>query len=158
MNPGAAVRAFHEADVSRFWESVDVLKEDDCWEWKKSRSQKGYGNFKVGGRMLRSHRVAYAIAHGRMPEAFVLHSCDNPPCCNPSHLREGDARANSTDRNLRRRTARGERSGQSKLTSRQVRTIRRLYATGGYTQEELAEMNGVSQSTISLVVLRKVWA
>jgi len=51
----------------------------------------------------------------------------------------------------------GEAHGQSKLTRRQVKEIRRLYATGEYTQTELGEMFEVSDTTISRIVRRKTW-
>jgi hypothetical protein len=53
--------------------------------------------------------------------------------------------------------ARGETHGQSKLTEDDVREIRRLYATGKYTMAKLAKIFGVSNSTICLVVNRKIW-
>lgn len=40
-------------------------------------------------------------------------------------------------------------SGPQKLPSNRVKRIQQLYATGNYTQDELAEMFGVSQSFIS---------
>ena len=34
-----------------------------------------------------AHRVAYAEAHGAIPEGFdVHHSCETPLCVNPEHL------------------------------------------------------------------------
>ena len=51
----------------------------------------------------------------------------------------------------------GEAHGQAKLTRRDVVEIRRLWATGDYTQAELGEMFGVTQSTIHLIVTRKHW-
>jgi hypothetical protein len=36
--------------------------------------------------------------NGPIPDgAWVLHRCDNPPCCNPAHLFLGDAAANVAD-------------------------------------------------------------
>jgi len=52
---------------------------------------------------------------------------------------------------------RGEKHGQSKLTDRKVRQIRKLSTTGKYTQAELAEMFGVMQSAISRIVNHKLW-
>lgn len=34
---------------------------------------------------------------------FVLHTCDNPPCCNPAHLYRGTALDNARDRDTRGR-------------------------------------------------------
>lgn len=37
--------------------------------------------------MTGAHRVSYRVFVGEIPDGlFVLHRCDNPPCCNPEHL------------------------------------------------------------------------
>ena len=59
---------------------------------------------------------------------------------------------------LNNRTARGERQGHSKLTEDDVIQIRRLYATGEYTQQEIADMYGVRGSNIGAIVRLESWA
>jgi hypothetical protein len=43
---------------------------------------------------------------------LVMHICDNPNCCNPSHLRAGDTRANVADMVAKGRQSRGQLHGQ----------------------------------------------
>jgi hypothetical protein len=47
---------------------------------------------------LLAHRVAWSLHHGREPERWILHHCDNRRCCNPAHLYEGDVGDNSRDK------------------------------------------------------------
>jgi HNH endonuclease len=60
------------------------------------------------GRRTRVHRLAWEIANRRLVPAgaVVRHSCDNPPCCNPTHLSVGSNADNTMDsiRRGRRRT------------------------------------------------------
>lgn len=71
---------------------------DDCWEWKGPKNSGGYGIAYCQGIHLAAHRVAYMLAKGDIPEGLIiLHSCDNPPCCNPAHLRLGTFLDNSED-------------------------------------------------------------
>ena len=80
----------------RFWAKVD--KTESCWLWRASLSQDGYGQFKLHGTMRRSHRVAWELVYGVVPNGlFVLHSCDNPPCVNPGHLFLGTNTDNMRD-------------------------------------------------------------
>lgn len=73
---------------------------DECWEWQGTRQQSANGEPAYGlvlGRAY-AHRVSYYLHHGTLPpDALVLHSCDNPPCVNPAHLRAGDHLDNVRD-------------------------------------------------------------
>ena len=115
------------ADVARFWSHVDVRGTDECWPWKRARTN-GYGRFSVGGRRGRlaiASRVAYEIENGPLALGVeVLHECDNPPCCNPAHLTAG-----TQSQNMAAMVQRG-RSARQKLTARDIRTIRRSRADG----------------------------
>ena len=112
----------------RFWSKV--LKSDDengCWEWQ-AHTCNGYGRFGLNGKMILAHRFAYEdINKKKIEEGMcILHSCDNPKCVNPAHLREGTYLDNITDMINKNRQAitRGERNGNCKLTELQVVEIR----------------------------------
>ena len=62
-----------------------------------------------------------------------------------------------THRVLGHEAPRGEGVGTSKLTRRQVRQIRKLYATGKHTQRELGRMFGVTREEIWRIVHRVTW-
>jgi len=51
----------------------------------------------------------------------------------------------------------GEKSNFSKLKSEQVIEIRKLYATGVYTQEKLGNRYKVNRATISYIINNKSW-
>lgn len=71
---------------------------DGCIEWKGARNPQGYGQKCIKGKRYRTHRLAWEWANGPIPEGlFVLHKCDNPPCCNPDHLFLGTQTDNMQD-------------------------------------------------------------
>jgi hypothetical protein len=75
-----------EKDGPRFWAKVN--KTGTCWLWTGSTMRNGYGNIKVGGRMLAAHRISYKLHFGVDPGALdVDHICHVRLCVNPSHLR-----------------------------------------------------------------------
>ena len=130
-----------------FWEKVDVRGEDECWPWTGCvRNKKGYGSFR--SRAL-SHRYAFYLTTGIDPidDVNVLHTCDNPPCCNPKHLYAGTHQQNMADALNRDRFTRGEASAVTKLTDEQVEEIRRRWLDGE-GQAVLAKEFGVSQPSI----------
>lgn len=133
----------------RFLMRVTVLGPDDCWPWIGSRFIKGYGN--ASGLKPRlevsAHRVAYRLFVGPIPEGNqVMHTCDNPPCCNPAHLRTGTNADNIHDKYAKGRGVNltGEAHGMCVLSDQQVREIR----ASSLSQRELARRYGVVQSHI----------
>jgi hypothetical protein len=157
----------------RFWEKVDKSAgPDGCWPWMAGTDRGGYGQFKVSGRMVGAHCVAYGLTKGPIAAGLdVLHDCDNRPCCNPSHLWPGTHTDNMQDAASKGRTARGERNGThthpervargerrntAKLTETQVREVRWLSAAGN-THREIARLMGVSDSNIGRIVRGKTW-
>ena len=78
---------------------------DGCWEWKRSKTKFGYGQFTVNKIHILAHRMAYAIFYGEVPTSLcVLHRCDNPSCVNPEHLFLGTYLDNNRDMSLKRRS------------------------------------------------------
>lgn len=115
----------------RLWARTDVRGPDDCWEWQGARITAGYGQIVVFGKRIGTHRVAWESQNGPVPDGLIiLHSCDNPPCCNPAHLRPGTVRENAAEASERGRLHRAERNGYGKLTVAQVAEIRARYASG----------------------------
>ena len=129
-----------------------------CWEWNGAiRNEDGYGaTTQPGSRNMLAHRAAYAAWVGPLPDdVILLHSCDNPPCINPAHLRQGTDAENSADKLARGREARGERSGAVKVTDAVVDEIRARYAAGGATHRSLAAAYGLSKTHIGAIVTRR---
>lgn len=62
----------------------------DCWVWLGSKDQSGYGMVRSAegcGPMRRTHRVAFELANGEIPDGMQLdHLCRTRDCCNPLHL------------------------------------------------------------------------
>ena len=60
-----------------------------CWIFTGRLNNAGYGRIWSGpsGTVVYSHRAAYKLLVGVIPEGLELdHLCQNPACCNPVHL------------------------------------------------------------------------
>ena len=142
-----------EAYQARFNRKVDKSCAGGCWEWRGTLNR-GYGS--IGG--LMAHRIAYYLAHGLDPgDLLVRHDCDNKPCVNPAHLQLGTQADNMRDARVRGRSARGERSGNSKLRAADVLDLRVKYQKG-VSQPQLAAEYGVTQPNVSYIINRVTWA
>lgn len=146
--------------IKRIWDNIDKRGDNDCWPWTGSRSIKGgYGKIGINGKSVMAHRMVYILTHGKISEdiPYVTHTCNNPPCCNPKHLKADTPKGNSQYMANCERQAKGENNGSSKLTQEEVNEIRNLYNTGEYSYEMLAAMFGLAKSTISLIIENKTW-
>ncbi len=104
--------------------------------------------------MALAHRVAWKEANGQTPEGMqVLHTCDNPPCCNVEHLFLGTNAENASDMVAKGRGNIGEKHGMVKLTRGQVEKIR----SDIRVQRVIADDYGVSRSNVSLIKRGKRW-
>lgn len=142
----------------RFWEKVDIRGEDECWEWQAHRDRKGYGKFQIDNSHV-AHRVAWELENGQIPDGlFVCHVCDNPACCNPSHLFIGTNDDNMKDMKAKERSNRGTQRFNSKLTPIDVIGARSLYQRGAMSTQDIAEHLGVCEHTARSAIFGKSWS
>ena len=115
-----------ERQAELFWAKVDKSAgTDGCWLYMGFRKWDGYGWLarRLPGsektRYMTAHRYAWFLENG-MPESglHILHICDNPPCCNPKHLRLGTHQENMADRVAKGRHLMG------KIHKNRVRPVR----------------------------------
>lgn len=142
----------------RFWEKVVIAGANECWLWQATKTNFGYGSFRVGSvktndrRKEMAHRIAYSLTNaGPLPVGMVvMHSCDNPPCVNPAHLSLGSYAENAKaayDRKRRVSTVKPNDSHpRAKLTSEIVLRLRT--SERHLPLKILALRYGVSESTI----------
>jgi len=82
-------------DVERFWVKVDRSGPDGCWVWTAARVT-GYGRFRLAGKQVGAHRLAYELLVGPIPDGLTIdHLCRNRACVNPSHLEPVTGRVNT---------------------------------------------------------------
>lgn len=81
-----------------FWGAAAKNKGNGCWEWKSTIDVYGYGTFTNHKTRWLSNRFAAVLILGAEPQLFVLHTCDNPSCVNPSHLWLGTHEDNMKDK------------------------------------------------------------
>jgi hypothetical protein len=88
---------------------------------------------------------------------LALHSCDNPSCCNPAHLRPGTQSENVRDMvNRKRRNLSGVNNGRARLDPERVRFVRRLLDRG-HRQADIAFLFNVAKTTISAIHCGRNW-
>ena len=134
---------------------TDMLEPNgECLEWTRYINPAGYGTTRAWGTKWRTHRLALELEGVDTTGHLVLHSCDNPACCNPEHLRLGTPQDNMDDKVNRNRQSRGGTNGFGKLTEQQVLEIR---AIRGMTRKEIAERYGVTEMNITNIINRKTW-
>jgi len=143
-----------------FQRIIDRLKinhKTKCWEWTGCLNVGGYGQVRINYKTQQVHRIVYKYFYGSIPEnkPLVLHRCDNPKCCNPIHLYAGTDQDNMDDRVQRNPDSwpRGEKSGQSKLTEKNVLEIKNSQDS----RTILAKRFNVSKMTIKYIKNRRTW-
>lgn len=84
-------------DISKIENNVTVDR-NGCWNWKGAVSSTGRGNIEENGKQYTAYQYAWECTHGPVPKGKMLrHTCSNPLCCNPAHLKLGTAKDNYHD-------------------------------------------------------------
>lgn len=155
----------------RVFEKTEINGHDKCWIFKGASDKLGYG--RISNRHGRfeppekAYRVMFELINGKIPEGMsILHQCDNPSCVNPNHLKVGTQKDNMMEASFRGRLnpksllnlkSIGEENPQSKLTESDVKEIRKLYATGTFTQKEIAIAFDISPVTVGDITNYRTW-
>ena len=148
------------------WSKVEKKGEDECWPWIGFRNKDGYGRVQINDWQYYAHRVIYNLVYPgvidiRAPKltdekGFLLHTCDNPSCCNPKHLWVGTHRENMEDKVRKNRQKRfpTDTGPRCKLTMTQAREARQLRKDGIPTRE-LAKRFGISLPSMKTLLAGK---
>jgi hypothetical protein len=137
---------------------------DDCIEFQGCKNKYGYGVKRIAGKVYRAHRLAYCKAKNidikEIAGLVVMHTCDNPPCVNPDHLRLGTQKDNMDDMMKKGRHdfigVVGEAHRQAKLTSEDVLIIREM--VNFKSEAEVARLFLISLPHVINIVSRRRWA
>jgi hypothetical protein len=155
---GDPLRVSERLSLRTAWLLAQVETRDrtHCWDWPFWKDRKGYGEINVNNKHWRAHAMALVLDGSPRPDPpnhHALHSCDNPGCVNPNHVRWGTHQENVADAVSRDRNTKGERVPQHRLTEDQVRSIRK----DSRTLKAIAEEYGVCFQTIGLLKQGITW-
>lgn len=149
--------------IDRFWQKVDKIEEDQCWNWKAQKTKQGYGRFRSHIGSL-AHRYSWVI-HNRELEDYetwenkyvIMHSCDNPSCVNPNHLSLGTSKLNAMDRDAKKRHKTNPRKGEkNSLSTITNETAKMVYITKGKHQD-IADTYDVSLHIVRDIKCGRRW-
>ena len=119
--------------------------------WTGALNSGGYPVTWKDNKTVYMHRYIMKAQKGEI----VLHTCDNPSCINPNHLKIGTYKENSQDMVAKNRQAIGERCGNSKFTQEVVDSIRKLQGTS--SSRKVGLQYGMSKTNVLDIWNNNIW-
>jgi hypothetical protein len=127
-----------------------IERSDNCWNWK-GNILRGRALFSFKHKKMTVQNFSWLIHKGeRAPDSIVLQSCNNHLCSNPDHLYLG------SKKQMAQKTSKNKKVFGQVLNTSQVFEIRELLKTAT-KQTDIAEIYGVSNSTISDIKHKRSW-
>lgn len=152
--------------IDKAMQRIERIPFAGCWLWTGNVRKDGYGTVITGGGRSRptstgAHRFFYEQLVGQIPDGMrVCHRCDVTCCVNPAHLFVGTDADNCADKiakgRFRSGVARGEKQGNSRLTSSQILAIR-LARASGQQLKAIGERFGIKEAHVCRIAMRKAW-
>jgi HNH endonuclease len=143
-----------DENKQQFLQMVRKDPDSDCLMWIGQAGMTGRGRFKINGRIEETHRVAYRLWVGPIPEGMQInHLCGNGWCVRPSHLYAGTHQENMRDREETGATFRpkGELHPRASLTDDQARVALRMVDGGDPTWFVAQKLGFPTQTIINIV-------
>lgn len=144
-------------DIARFKSKV-VVMDSGCWLLKGQEAGKGYAYVSIRQKSHGAHRVALFIYKGNALDTplLAMHSCDNPRCVNPEHIKYGTQTDNMRDASIKGRIRNasdwvGLKNPKAKLNPDLHPEIIKSVCVG-VSRKILAERYGVSVNRISQIL------
>lgn len=141
-----------------FWHHA-AAQPNGCWKWLGSTNAKGYGTIGHGYGTFRAHRIAWALGNGdteSLNGMVVEHTCHNPSCVRPAHLRRSTQKENLERSSHDGRLANKVRYDVRKLNAEQATALRQDYRSGS-TYDALVREYGISRRAAFDVIHRKTY-
>jgi len=133
-----------QAVIDKILSRTDKTGECLIWRGSTSKLKSGYGRITINNRCYGVHRVIFTwFKRALFDKEIVMHSCDNPLCCNHEHMSGGTQLDNVRDMIAKKRdrkavTKKGGENPRAALTNKQAKWIRDNYKPGP------GEMSGMS--------------
>ena len=131
---------------------------DDCLVWPMSVNRDGYGKARFKGKQGAAHRFVCEQANGPRPfiSAQAAHSCRNPRCYNPKHIRWATPLSNSEDKKDHGTVLFGDAHPRAKINSLSASQIIDLYA-GKMPIAEIAKLMQCSYGAAYMICKNQTW-
>lgn len=154
-----------------FWRRVDqTAGPQECWPWTGAcHKDLGYGGCSAPDengvwRAQLAHRIALFLTTQEWSVRYktcVRHLCNNPPCCNPAHLRLGSIKDNTADARRAgtlgpKNPMRGEAHISARVTAADVPIIRARMGDGE-SAASVGRDYGMSGTGARAIWKRKTW-
>jgi hypothetical protein len=77
----------NQNDKTRYYSNI--AQSGLCLLWTGATCEDGYGRMSLNKKTTLVHKIAYFLKHGKEPQDYLIHTCDNKMCVNPDHIVEG---------------------------------------------------------------------